>query len=137
MSDHPINYSESTDGIRPDMLAGFFVGWPAHPSPATHLRILRQSAHVVLALPADRARVIGFITAVSDGVLSACIPLLEVLPEYQRRGIGRELVRRMLERLRGKYMVDLVCDADVVPFYEKLGLRRMTAMSVRNRDALE
>jgi GNAT superfamily N-acetyltransferase len=80
---------------------------------------LRGSSHVVLAR--DGARVVGFVTAISDGVLSAYIPLLEVRPEYQRQGIGTELVRRLLDVLRGLYMVDLVCDEDVVPFYERLG----------------
>ena len=34
----------------------------------------------------DAGRVVGFVTAISDGVLSAYIPLLEVLPEYQGAG---------------------------------------------------
>lgn len=34
-------------------------------------------------------------------------------------------------------MVDLVCDEDVVPFYERLGLQRLDAgMGLRNREAL-
>jgi ribosomal protein S18 acetylase RimI-like enzyme len=81
--------------------------------------------------------VVGFVTAISDGVLSAYIPLLEVLPEYQGRGIGAELVRRLLDRLGGLYMVDLCCDEDVVGFYERLGLARWDAgMGLRNRGAL-
>ena len=38
----------------------------------------------------------GFITATSDGALSAAIRLLEVLEAYQGQGIGSELLRRML-----------------------------------------
>jgi len=51
----------------------------------------------------ENGRVVGFVTAVSDGVVSAFLPLLEVLPEYQGRGIGSELVRRMLSASRRKY----------------------------------
>jgi ribosomal protein S18 acetylase RimI-like enzyme len=96
---------------------------------------LRGSSHVVLAC--DGRRVVGFVTAISDGVLSAYIPLLEVVPEYQHRGIGRELTRRLLAQLDGLYMIDLSCDEDVVPFYERLGLERLdAAMGLRNRDAI-
>lgn len=92
-------------GVEPAELGGFFVGWPNPPSPETFLRLLHGSSHVALAI--DGGRVVGFITAVSDGVLAAYIPLLEVLPEYQGRGIGRKLVQEMLEQLAGFYMVDL------------------------------
>lgn len=68
----------------------------------------------------------------SDGVLSAYIPLLEVLPEAQRQGIGSELTRRMLASLDHLYMVDLLCDRDVQPFYARLGMHEATGMMKRN-----
>jgi ribosomal protein S18 acetylase RimI-like enzyme len=130
-----IEYADEPAGVEPGQLEGFFVGWPKPPSPERHLEILRGSSHVVLAR--DGERVVGFVTAISDGVISAYIPLLEVLPEYQGRGIGAELVRRLLARLGDLYMVDLCCDEDVVAFYERLGLQRWDAgMGIRNRDAL-
>jgi ribosomal protein S18 acetylase RimI-like enzyme len=59
------------------------------------------------------------------------------LPEYQRRGIGSELVRRVLVRLNGLYMVDLTCDAELVPYYERLGLAAVgVAMGTRKPDAI-
>lgn len=42
------------------------------------------------------------------------------------------LVRRMVDRLDGLYMIDLVCDEDVQPFYDRFGFRRATGMCVRN-----
>jgi ribosomal protein S18 acetylase RimI-like enzyme len=130
-----IEYVTDVDGIEPRHLQGFFVGWPKPPSPEQHLAILRGSSHAVLAR--DGERVVGFVTAISDGVISAYIPLLEVLPEFQARGIGAELVRRLLGMLDGLYMVDLCCDEDVVGFYDRLGLARWDAgMGLRNRDAL-
>lgn len=130
-----IEYVESLDGVEPQHLDGFFVGWPHPPSPERHLEVLKGSALVVLAR--DGERVVGFVTAISDGVLSAYIPLLEVLPEYHGRGIGSELMRRVLARLRDLYMVDLCCDAGLEPFYTRLGLQTWDrGMGLRNREAL-
>ncbi|HJZ50186.1 MAG TPA: GNAT family N-acetyltransferase [Roseiflexaceae bacterium] len=129
-----ISYSESIEGVSAGQLKGFFVGWPNPPSPETHLRILAGSAAAVLARDDAIGDVVGFITAVSDGVSCAYIPHLEVLPAYQGRGIGSELVRRMLAQLRHLYMVDLICDTDVQPFYARLGMRPYTGMILRNYD---
>lgn len=127
-----IEYATDVDDVRVEDLRGFFVDWPHPPSPGRHLEILRASARVVFARDADSGRVVGFVTAVGDGVLSAFIPLLEVLPEYQGRGIGTELVRRMLDLLEGLYMVDLCCNEDLVPFYERFGMQRLVAMGLRS-----
>ena len=127
-------YSTSTEGLEPDGLAGFFVGWPDPPSPETHLRLLRSSDHVVLAMDRSVGRVVGFATAISDGVVAAYVPLLEVLPEWRGRGMGSELVRRLLELLDGIYMIDVTCDPEVEGFYEGLGFVRGRAMMVRNYD---
>ncbi len=131
-----IRYTTSLDGIDDADLAGFWVGWPNPPSPETHRRILRGSEIVVLAWDDTERRVVGFITAVGDGVLAASIPLLEVVIEYQGAGIGTDLVRRMLTELEGRYMVDLTCDPELVPFYERLGLTRHDAMIRRGPEAI-
>ncbi len=127
-----INYTDSPEGIGADDLNGFFVGWPNPPSPDKHLEILTKSDAIVLAIDETTGQVVGFITAISDGVLSAYIPLLEVLPEYQKQGIGAELVRRMLSKLNGLYMVDLLCDKELQPYYERFGMKPITAMMIRN-----
>jgi GNAT superfamily N-acetyltransferase len=127
-----IVYADSPAGVVADQLPGFFVGWPNPPSPEAHLRILHGSAHIVLALDDATSNVVGFITAISDGISCAYIPHLEVLPPYQAQGIGSELMRRMLDRLRHLYMIDLLCDPPVQPFYERLGMRRTQGMLIRN-----
>lgn len=127
-----ISYLHTADGIAPTDLRGFFVAWPDPPSPETHLRLLENSDHVVLAFDDETRRVVGFVTAISDGVLSAYIPLLEVLPSFRGQGIGHELARQILEQLTGLYMVDLLCDAELQPFYERLGMRPATGMMLRN-----
>jgi ribosomal protein S18 acetylase RimI-like enzyme len=127
-----ITYTDSLEGITAGQLHGFFVGWPGPPDPDTHLRLLRNSDRVVLAIDDRTGRAAGFITAITDGVLSAYIPFLEVLPAYQRQGVGRELMRRMLENLSGLYMVDLCCDPEMQPFYARFGMRPGSAMMLRD-----
>ena len=96
--------------------------------------VLESSSYVVLAVDEGAGEVVGFVTAISDGVLCAYIPLLEVLPEYLGRGIGSELLGRMLGKLQDLYMVDLTCDPPVVSFYERWGMRQAQGMIVRNFD---
>lgn len=135
-----LQYTETLSEITPQMLSsGFFVGWQNPPSPETHLKILENSQYVILAIDIDTKQIVGFINAISDYILSACIPLLEVLPEYQNQGIGSELVSRMLKKLNHLYMIDLVCDNELQSFYETRGMTNASdwqvgAMIIRNYD---
>jgi len=130
-----MHYIYSLENVLPNQLDGFCVGWGRPLTGEQLLDVLRGSYRAVLAVEDDQ--VVGFINAISDGVLSAYLPLLEVRPEFQGRGIGTELARRMLDELGGLYMVDLCCDESVVPFYERLGLIRVEGMVKRNFAALE
>ena len=116
----------SLDGITPENLRGFLVDWPNPPTPETFLRLLRGSHRAVLAV--HEGQVIGFVQAISDGGLTAYIPLLEVLPAWQGRGVGCALMTRMQDELRHLYAVDLGCDDNLVPFYERVGMRRGNLM---------
>lgn len=113
---------DSVDGLAPSQLTGFFAGWRRPVSPQEHLSILEGSQAVVVALDPTSNRVVGFVTALTDGVLCAHITLLEVLPQYRGRRIGQRLVRRVIERLHSLYAIDVVCDQEVLPFYEKCGM---------------
>lgn len=123
-------FQNDLTGIESSMLDGYFKGWSREHSGETLYRVLEGSRFIWLAVEDDR--VVGFINAIGDGFFSAFIPLLEVLPEAQGRGIGTELVRRMLDTLKDHYSVDLVCEDYLVSFYERLGLTRLTAMASRN-----
>ena len=126
-----IRYTDKIEGLAAGDLQGFFVGWRHPRTPQEHLDILRGSDHVVLAIDEDSSRVIGFVTAISDGVQAAFIPLLEVLPDYQASGVGTELVRRVLQALEPIPCIDLMCDPETQPFYERLGMDRSVGMILR------
>lgn len=126
-----IAYTEDVDGLNCESLEGFFIGWARPVPPEVHMQLLVSSQQCFVAIDAESGSVVGFITAISDGVLAAYIPLLEVRKDYQGQGIGSELVRRMLDRLAGLYMIDVVCDPDVQPFYERFGFSQASAMVIR------
>ena len=131
----PARHAEVPEGISAFQLEGFFEGWPNPPSTTTPLEILHRSFAVELAVTTDSEQVVGFINVLSDGLLSAYVPLLEVKGGYRGRGIGSQLVRRMLLRLGALYVIDIVCDPKLVPFYTSLGLRPGRAMCHRNYSA--
>ena len=61
----------------------------------------------------------------------------EHAPETYRRSmarIGSALVRRMLAKLQHLYMIDLLSEVEIQPFYARLGMRPATGMLMRNYD---
>ncbi|OUC99767.1 GNAT family N-acetyltransferase [Streptosporangium minutum] len=132
-----VRYTDAVDTIEADRLKGFFVGWPTPASPEQHLAVLRGSYRAVVAIDEETDRVVGFVNMISDGVLTALVPWLEVLPEYQGQGIGSELVRRILADTEHLYSVDLLCDASLQPYYERFGMLRLPGMTLRHRSALQ
>jgi len=68
-------------------------------------------------------RLVGMGRAISDRVSDAYIQDVAVDAAYRGRGIGREIVRRLLERLNkdGVNWVGLIAERGSHPFYERLG----------------
>lgn len=55
---------------------------------------------------------------------TVCIHSLAVLPEFQRRGLGRTLMKEYLERLKAQDVADraaLIAHGHLVQYYESLG----------------
>jgi len=127
-----IVYVDDLSQTKPRNLGGFFTGWKNPPSKEKLLEILRNSDYVVLAVDNETGNVIGFINALSDKVLYAYIPMLEVLPAHQGQGIGTKLVNLMLEKLKNFYAVDLCCDEEIESFYQHFDFHKVSGMIKRN-----
>jgi ribosomal protein S18 acetylase RimI-like enzyme len=87
----------------------------------TRAELARQLAGARWVVSAwDGARLVGFARAFSDGVTNAYVSSVMVDAEYRRRGIGRELLRRIVE---GRETIRFVLHArrDAMPFYRALG----------------
>lgn len=104
-------------GANPNLnVENFFDGWPQRPSQRVFEVLLANSSHVVTAFDTDGGRAVGFAAAISDGVLSAYIPLVEVIPSHRGRGVGSRLVSELCRDLSELCMIDLICDEPLVLF---------------------
>lgn len=68
-------------------------------------------------------QMVGFARATSDGVLSATIWDVAVLPAWQRSGLGRAMMERLTGQLvaNGIPTITLYAEPNVIQMYEKLG----------------
>ena len=67
---------------------------------------------------------------VYKGVYGASVILIQdllVRPEYQRKGIGSQLMRAVLERCEDVYQIELMTDntEKTILFYQSLGLKKV------------
>lgn len=115
-------------------LTAFFNEWPRRPSNEAIDVLLRGSYVVVVAMSGDD--VVGFAHAYSDGRMFAYIPFVEVHPQHRHRGIGTNVMEVLLAELDALHGVDLSCDPELVPFYERVGLEPVVAMIRRNNAVL-
>ena len=86
----------------------------------------------------EKEVLIGYIDCVSNGVTDAYIQDLMVHPDYQRRGIGTELMTIMISYLKQKhiYMISVVFEETLKPFYEKFGFFNMLCGQMETYDCV-
>ena len=102
------------------------AGWVEFP--VEEARVCVQNAYLVLCVR-DEEKAIGVVHLLWDGGYVAFLSDLIVDPDYQGRGIGRELVETVIRRIRNElkpgYKVKLTLNSSIgkEPFYEKYGFR--------------
>jgi ribosomal protein S18 acetylase RimI-like enzyme len=100
------------------------VGWSAYTQDNPDLTSLLEGAkHYLTAW--DGERLIGLIRVVGDGVYIAYIQDVLVHPDYQRQGIGKYLMQKMLKEIR--YAKQIILTTENSPatkaFYQSLGMK--------------
>ncbi len=71
----------------------------------------------------DGERLVGAGRAVTDGCFNAFFPDIAVHPGYHGKGVGREIVARLLERCKAFYNVTAVAEDEIAEnFFRKCGL---------------
>ena len=73
----------------------------------------------------DNNKLVGLINVLDDSIMTAYVHYLLVNPEYQGKGIGKELVRLVKEKYKDYIYNFLIAEYDenkpVTGFYEKCG----------------
>lgn len=92
------------------------LGWNSIHRSVTELKTMcLQSWYVIYAY--EGHKLVGMGSLVSDGVITGVICGLGVHPDYQSRGIGREILHRLVEHCE-KFGVfpQLMCEEELEPF---------------------
>jgi ribosomal protein S18 acetylase RimI-like enzyme len=100
------------------------VGWSRRPM----RRVRRALDHSLLRVGLWRhdprvPRLVGFARCTGDGVLEATIWDLAVHPLYQGAGLGKQMIRYLIDELTEMDVerISLFADPDVVQFYSNQG----------------
>lgn len=115
-----ITYRDKKEFTQEDLRDLFLsVEWSSGHYPDKLAAAMKNYGTVYTAWEGDK--LIGLISTMDDGVMTAYIHYLLVRPEYQGRGIGRELVRLTTERYKDYLRVLLVAYDSEIDFYERCG----------------
>jgi len=115
-----IQYSDKREIDSAAMLALYRANqWSSAEKPALLHQALLNSHSLVTAW--DGPKLVGLGNAISDGFLVVYYPHLLVLPEYQRRGIGAEIMRRLITHYHGFHQHLVIADGRAVEFYRECG----------------
>lgn len=105
----------------------------AYDEPDVHRRAFEASHTTMFVYHATQ--LIGFGRAISDGVYQAAVYDVAVVPEFQEKGIGTVIMKKILERL-SECNVILYASPGKEGFYRKMGLRKMkTGMALFRKAA--
>ena len=87
---------------------------------------LLKNASVSLTVRNEKGQLIGVLLGLTDFAYWLYITDLGVDRMYERKGIGRKLIKTALERAGGEkdIAVYLIANEKAVPFYEKCGMKK-------------
>jgi GNAT superfamily N-acetyltransferase len=95
------------------------VQWSSGNYPDQLQVAMRNSDKVISAWDGDQ--LVGLVNALSDGIMTAYFHYLLVRPEYQSKGIGEQLMSRMLNNYKDYARKVLIAYDKEIPFYQKCG----------------
>lgn len=100
------------------------VGWTNYTrNPEMLTQALKQSLYLVMAYDGDN--LVGLLRAVGDGVSIVFVQDILVFPDYQRQGIGSQLLQNLLGAFPTFYQMHLLTDRTqkTKSFYESQGFQ--------------
>ena len=123
-------WKETLDGIDWEELSALYRAAPLGSKDAATLETAFTHSRFTVFLYED-GRIVGVGRALADGVDCSYICDVALLPGYQGRGLGKQIVSRLVELSAGHRKIILYAVPGKEPFYAKFGFRRMkTAMAI-------
>jgi ribosomal protein S18 acetylase RimI-like enzyme len=98
-----------------------FATWKVHSQPGKWKEILANSCAVISAW--DGEKLVGFVRGIGDQVRYAQVLDVLVHPYYRRKGIGRELIARLLSNPAMQVRGVILGTPSMREFYEAVGFR--------------
>jgi len=96
--------------------------WSAASKPDVLIKALRNSDSLVTARISGE--LVGIGNAISDQHLVVYYPHMLVHPKYQRKGIGKSMMKTLKDKYAGFHQQMLTADVEAVEFYKTLGFER-------------
>jgi len=119
-----------TDEVDWDELSALYRRAPLGDKPPAALRTVFGNSRYVCFVYAGGV-LIGAGRSLADGLDCAYIADVAVDPDHQGRGLGRAIIRRLVEMAEGHKKIILYANPGTEGFYEGLGFLRMrTAMGI-------
>ena len=121
-----LEWTYSLDNLNWEELSSLYLAAPlGHKAPAD-LRIAFSNS-MFKCFAYDFGKLVAAGRALADGRDCSYICDVAVYPSHQGRGIGTELVSRLVNLSKDHKKIILYTAPGKVPFYRKLGFRRMAA----------
>lgn len=118
-----IEYKDIHEFKRDDLQDLFLsVGWSSGHFPKK-LQIAMKNFETVISAW-DDDKLVGMVCVMDDGVMNAYVHYLLVRPEYQDKGIGKELVSRVKEIYKDYLRIIVVGYDEEIGFYENCGFEK-------------
>ncbi|WP_074594936.1 GNAT family N-acetyltransferase [Bacillus cereus] len=97
------------------------LGWNSLKLTVNELeRMCKQSWYAIYVF--DDKRLVGMGRVISDGVITGIICGVGVLPKYHSSGIGKEIVKRLIQHCeQNKVIPQLMCVEKLQSYYESIG----------------
>lgn len=131
-----LEWSESVAGLDWEELSALYRAAPLGNKNAAGLQTAFTNS-MFRCFVREHGRLVGVGRALADGVDCSYICDVALLPSHQGRGLGQEIVARLVALSRGHRKIILYSVPGKEPFYRKLGFKRMnTAMAIFDDQAL-
>jgi GNAT superfamily N-acetyltransferase len=105
------------------------AGWTEYlKDKAKLLRGISRSLELMAAYDKETKKLVGLIRVLGDGETAILVQDLLVRKDYQGRGIGQELLKRVMDKYRDVRQKIAICDADkgLEAFYRQCGFAEIS-----------